>query len=378
MAENRVFLLGSGFSKAVSREMPLMDGLSTAIVNRLREMGRAETDTPGISSPLASKKNFEQWLSFLVESPPWLSEVDRTRNRATFFEISRLVHSELLECQSRAVERGSCPEWLRRLVQYWDIESAKVITFNYDLLVELAWRVYGVVGRNYDVYVAPYPASITPIEAKVGRPAPSAPIGALQLLKLHGSLNWRYSGPDSPPGDIIYDLGINGRVYAETMGWNTESLRPRSYDEAEGWAADRDPMIVPPATVKSPYYNNRTLQELWTIAAEALRNARELVIMGFSLPQTDLLVSSLLMTNLRKDILITPVDYSDAIVKRISETVNTEGGNGARVNPIFTGLCGHALPSWVEASTSDQLTDAQGHRWEWRSSEMQFVMLDGG
>jgi micrococcal nuclease len=34
-------------------------------------------------------------------------------------------------------------------------------------------------------------------------------------------------------------------------------------------------------------------------------------------------------------------------------------------------------PSWVEASTSDQLTDAQGHRWEWRSSEMQFVMLDG-
>jgi len=137
-------------------------------------------------------------------------------------------------------------------------------------------------------------------------------------------------------------------------------------------------MIVPPATVKSPYYNNRTLQELWTIAAEALRNARELVIMGFSLPQTDLLVSSLLMTNLRKDILITPVDYSDAIVKRISETLNTEGGNGARVNPIFTGLCGHALPSWVEASTSDQLTDAQGHRWEWRSSEMQFVMLDGG
>lgn len=46
-------------------------------------------------------------------------------------------------------------------------------------------------------------------------------------------------------------------------------------------------MIVPPAAVKSPYYKNRTLQELWRLAAEALSQAEELVMMGFSLPQTD-------------------------------------------------------------------------------------------
>jgi len=357
--------------------MLLMDDLSAAVVNRLREIGRTDTDIPEISSPLAS--NFEQWLSFLVESPPWLSDVDRARNRTAFFEISQSVHSILLKCQRTAVERGSCPEWFQRLVQYWDIKRAKVITFNYDLLVELAWRVYGVVGRHCPVYPAPYPPAVAPIEAKVGRPAPSPPIGALRLLKLHGSLNWRYSGPDSPPGDIIYDLGINGRLYGqENLGWNTECLEPRSYGEAEEWAADRKPMIVPPTAVKSPYYNNRTLQALWTFAAEALREAHELVIMGFSLPATDLLVSSLLTTKLRKDILITPVDYSDAIIKRIRDIFNIEGGNGARVNSRFAGRCEQALPSWVKASIPDQLTDADGHRWEWRSSEKQFVRLDQG
>ena len=42
-------------------------------------------------------------------------------------------------------------------------------------------------------------------------------------------------------------------------------------------------MIVPPAAVKSPYYSNGVLRSMWTKAAVALKQARELVIMGFTL-----------------------------------------------------------------------------------------------
>ena len=61
--------------------------------------------------------------------------------------------------------------------------------------------------------------------------------------------------------------------------------------------ADLEPMVVPPATIKSAYYGNNVLRSLWTSAALHLRNAKEVVIMGFSLPATDMLVSSMLCTS---------------------------------------------------------------------------------
>jgi hypothetical protein len=106
---------------------------------------------------------------------------------------------------------------------------------------------------------------------------------------------------------------------------------------------------VPPAAVKSPYYNNRTLQELWRSAADALRQAEELVIMGFSLPQTDLLVGSMLATTLRDDSVITPVDYGTKILDRVAETFDLKGFQGARLNSSFAGLKDKALSAWVES-----------------------------
>lgn len=91
---SRVYLLGAGFSRAISGDMPMMKDLSAAVQAKV-------SDLPGASTPLA--RDFEQWLSYLVDTPPWLSQSDQLRNLAAFNDVARAVHSALDERQTAAV-----------------------------------------------------------------------------------------------------------------------------------------------------------------------------------------------------------------------------------------------------------------------------------
>ena len=119
----------------------------------------------------------------------------------------------------------------------------------------------------------------------------------------------------------------------------------------DGWpgGSDRVPLIVPPTTVKSPYYVNQTLQLIWRQAAHALRNAEEVVLMGFSLPATDLLVASLLTMSfpLAESSIITPVDYAEGIVDRVRSVFKLKTDHG-RVVDRLAGLGEDAIPEWVK------------------------------
>jgi hypothetical protein len=337
-----VYLLGAGFSRAVSDKMPMMAELSTAIKDELRDR-----DIPGADTPVSS--NFEQWLSFLVERPPWLSTADQERNQAGFFAVSEALHRILSERQGQAVDaqHEKAPAWLQRLVRHWQHSSSTVITFNYDNLLELAWRLYAAAGAERpdgwiearmwtDLYPFPVPLVTRRFSMPPGHGLPQT-VG-MKLLKLHGSLTWRYERPSGGPGGLIYETWGLGECK-----WNAKSLTsawPPAY-----WA-DLEPMIVPPAAVKSPYYSNAALQANWKLAAEALSNAGELVVMGFSLPQTDLLVSSMLATTLRDDVRITPVNPGMEIVDRLEEVLEIPASTG-RVSRTFTGRA-DPIRAWVE------------------------------
>jgi hypothetical protein len=56
----------------------------------------------------------------------------------------------------------------------------------------------------------------------------------------------------------------------------------------------RTPFIVPPAAAKSSFYDNPVTKELWQSAARALKNAKRVALVGYSLPITDLVVSGML------------------------------------------------------------------------------------
>jgi hypothetical protein len=329
----RVYLLGAGFSMAVSDHMPSMAQLSTAVQAIISAAGGP--DIPGANTPVAN--DFEQWLSYLIEAPPWLTEAEQARNKASFSEVSNAVYEALSVAQIQVLTGSGCPPWLEQLVKYWEQESAKVISFNYDMLVELAWMVSVAGGRTPSLQL--YPAPVTPLSTRsaavLGGRRPSE---GLELMKLHGSLSWLYSGPGSPPGDIIYDKDIRGG------GWNVDGILPRN-DDAEFLAVDREPMIVPPAAVKSAYYNNRTLQALWRSAGDALKDAEELVIMGFSLPQSDQLVRAMLCTSLADSAGIVPVDFGD-VLPRVRSAFGLADTDPRAVD-TFNDLGADAIPTWV-------------------------------
>lgn len=387
-----VYLLGAGFSMAISSDvpaeskMPDMRGLSDAVVARFRQemplarhISSIDTSSvvsegyreavelvmregklkdlsdamrdwallhliPGFATPLVN--NFEQWLSFLIESPPWLPLAEQARNRAAFLHIADAIATILRSRQRGTVEAhdGKCPGWLSQLIELWERQTAKVITFNYDQLVELTWlasRNIQTRARSVDLY----PAPLTPLMARTGAIPPAAAVsGGFELLKLHGSIGWWYSGPDGPPGDVVYDEGLKG------FAWSPEGLEP-DQETTTTLAADRVPMIVPPAAVKSPYYNNSILRTLWKSAADALNNADDVVLMGFSMPQTDMLVSSMLCTNVPPHCKITPVNPDPDVIDRVCETFGIKSDD-ERLNKDYVGKgdapMWDAIPKWID------------------------------
>jgi hypothetical protein len=326
----RTFVLGSGFSRAVSAEMPIMAGLSAAVRSELTAMGRPAL--PAADTPVAH--DFEQWLNFLVDAPPWLDEAQQLRNRAAFADVAMAIHTSLRTAQLRAVAGTSGPpEWLAALVRYWNETGSTVITFNYDVLVELAWLAEHPDRSWHELY----PVPVAFAASRQMSLLTDQPLQALRLLKLHGSLNWWYSGPAAPPGDTVYDTGIAGPWTADGAGSRWPGL-------GERMVVDKVPMIIPPAAVKSRYYGNQIIRALWHQAAKALGAAEELVLMGFSLPPSDQIVASLIATELPPNALVVPVDTSTAVADNLRLRL---GGSAA--DRLVTAYCGtpDPIPSWT-------------------------------
>lgn len=135
-----------------------------------------------------------------------------------------------------------------------------IITFNYDLVFDFVLR------KNGTFYS--YGEPVDHVARKV------------QLLKLHGSLNW---------------------CWCPECGEIKRSLLPKPYKVSE-FAAQRfvpldlgtcnkctnhfEPFIVPPTYDKAEHHN--TLQGIWQAAAASLSEAEDLYVIGYSLPDSDL------------------------------------------------------------------------------------------
>ena len=108
-------------------------------------------------------------------------------------------------------------------------------------------------------------------------------------------------------------------------------------------------MIIPPTAVKSPYYGNGMLRANWKYAREALNEADELVMMGFSLPASDLLVSAMLATELPVESVVTPLNRDTKILERIRDVFDIEH-YPRTVDDSYIGE--NPIAAWVEANAT--------------------------
>lgn len=202
-----------------------------------------------------------------------------------------------------------------------DIEASRVITFNYDTLLD--GHLLGV-GRY-----SPQRVYFDRIQDQVGvgvRRVTAYPNPL--LVKLHGSLNWRVQTDilkacvSWQGEDANFFNGIDGASVDHGRVWIDEIVidgnRPHIDDNLS-------PLIIPPLPSK-PVTKIAIFHFLWTKALEYLYECEELIVCGYSLPPTDQLAMSLFSSfknpNLKS---VTVIDPNAAILNRWRELLIRKG-----------------------------------------------------
>jgi len=201
----RALILGAGFSRAISDQMPTMTDLVASVAN----VGDIDVD-----ELRRFGSDLEQWLSFLSVDQPWLTEDENHRNRAAFIRLTREVHRQIADAESRVV-CTSPPDWLLRFAWAQAEAMAPIFPFNYDTLLERAITVLNRIGTWTDLYGAPLTTRSAPAGGlSFGVSDPRGPIPS--IYKMHGSVSWAFGGLDAPPNEPVV-------LTSDQLSWAAES-----------------------------------------------------------------------------------------------------------------------------------------------------------
>jgi len=171
------------------------------------------------------------------------------------------------------------------------------ITFNYDICLDYA---LGFKGIHYDYGFEPRSPHVFP------------------LLKLHGSINW---GRDSRGGLFVHPVRPDEVYFGDYLCFPCGT---RIAQETK-----KPPMIVPPTWNKKDYHGQLT--KVWTSAAAELAEAANIVVIGYSMPETDSFfrylyaLGSLGNTRIRNFIVINPEDEMTGSVRKRFEDLIGRG-----------------------------------------------------
>ena len=221
---------------------------------------------------------------------------------------------------------------LRKKIDELKPENISIVTFNYDLEIELALRHVSITSnyRRNRILVFPgcYRLPTHPIHGieSLERFASSAELDdnhiGIPILKLHGSLNWYTSYNQMQPSQDRF-LSSGDRLF-----------RIANSDELPSWplltksASKRRhfgyPVLVPPVPHKAALFHEE-IKNLWSIAAMALGAADELLVFGYSCPSQDQEAANLIRSmagrnnGLRQ---VTIIDPNSAIAERFVELLD--------------------------------------------------------
>ena len=302
-----VFLLGAGFSRAVSQHMPLLDDLGRAVAGAFREDRLLrnlldQSEIEAIEEDDVPLGNVETWLTSLAADQPFLSASRNLQRRALYVELASLIAKQIRECE-RLAGQQPWPQWFEGLLAHWRSHKSDVITLNYDTLIESASTTMHDQEQDRELQ-----RELPRTNDLVGSFPPAPPsrglfgeetVSSFSLHKLHGSTNWYGRLGSSDMLSIV-------RFDYMTPNWGEEERR---LDRAMTALKDSlQVMVLPPVADKSALYGNATMSVIWQRALTALKGADRLVVFGYSVPQTDTSILALLATGVTADTKITIVD----------------------------------------------------------------------
>lgn len=235
--------------------------------------------------------NFEAIMTDLLQCPPG-SPASTLPTSVRPYLIAD-IEEAIRECFDTI--RPSPALLYDQLAQHHIQESDTVITFNYDLGIERSLRSAGrwEISDGYG-----FPITNDP------------PSSAVQVLKLHGSTNWRgllfggRTGFGHAPNSLGQRPVLFFRPDNDYLGYNnfTDPLCDHLSE-----AATVSAMILP--SLNKTFYHQTTFgrewgpfwENLWQRAENALQTSGRIVIIGYSLPAADERARDLLLSRANKN-----------------------------------------------------------------------------
>lgn len=282
-----VFFFGSGFSKSLINNYPTLNELSNYIKSKFQYEKESVQKHFVHEVPSKFHDNIETLLTYLSSNLPYKTPVQVSADEALYKDITSKLAKYFKQLRSDYNIDANEP-YIKQFAQYILGNKCPCITLNYDLMLEDILHKntsteYQESNDNFSVF---YKMPIINLKNRVpdgyGRLAGTKTdinrINMPEIIKLHGSINWLYSG-----------LSMSDPVYSETG------------DEDDYLKSGLINFIVPPVLDKQSQYNNVIIKSLWTKAFNAIEKARNIYIYGFSFPQTDYSIRFLFQSALRNN-----------------------------------------------------------------------------
>ena len=332
-----VFILGAGFSKAIAGSMPTLRELSGDVLRVIRGHKRYCEFADRLQRLFGT--DVELWMNYLFQGGPWLSIEDTYYNLSLGHLIRKELAAIIIEREHALEQR---PNWMTQLVELWHNRKSMIVSLNYDTLIEREARSFELPREDPrdEVRRTIHPSSLYPpyFMYAAGRGgfglwgADSPP--SFTLLKPHGSTNWYYSGQPDFHGEAI--------LYADVRPFESKEEENAQRDPPR----DKDVLIVPPVTDKTSYLKNEIINRLWREAADALRDAHRVFVIGYSLPKSDLGMRAFLRENLSDSRVesIYVINSDSSIVGRFQEQLEP-----CRIDGRFAKDGREVVKEWVEA-----------------------------
>lgn len=194
---------------------------------------------------------------------------------------------------------------------FWDAvlrynRNISIVTLNYDTLLEQAFDFlfqkhgyidYSIHLMNYDklTELKAFNFWVNPREPITIRPGED-PV-PIKIIKLHGSLNWKYCNCCNhtllTPWDRKIDLN-RGKLIGHTFPDEQEYDYYCPIDHT-----DFQTLIVPPSYIKS--LTNPVVTQLFTEASREIRMSRKIVFIGYALSDADVHIKALFKKHLKPE-----------------------------------------------------------------------------
>ena len=269
--KQKLYILGSGFSKSFSEQMPTMQDLTERLFKlqhpEYENLTRFVHDMYDKSNKLEEFRDMENIANIIFSKRIFKDFEEQLDYEKLRFELIKFIYNEIKQQDLDFTKADTLYQFLYHCASKDDQESAVIFNFNYDLIIEellkqKAQQEPEKISIKYGLQFERYEPQ------KIYESQPNSLL-YLTMLKLHGSFNWfRAKGGES---NDIRDIYL---VHEDESSFSIH--------------ANDIPSYIPMTNVKAQFLSGTLYNTLWAKAIDYLNHCDEIVCIGYGFPKTDL------------------------------------------------------------------------------------------